>query len=112
MGPVLPGAMEPPELSIGTPEEYEFWRSRRATFLGDRGGEADELGQPNSRLDYKGNRITIYRLADPSDERSVVETISHEILHALLYQTDELRAARAIDIVARPPGHPDRVGGI
>lgn len=104
--------MEHPRVRIGTPEEYAYWSARLTTFLRDRGGEADELEQVNARLNYKDNRLTLYRLRDPADERSVADTISHEILHALLYQMDELRAARLIDLVGKPAGNPARVGGI
>jgi hypothetical protein len=104
--------MEHPSVTVGTSEEYTYWKSRLATFLRDRGGESDELEQVNARLNYRDNRITLYRLADPGDERSVADTISHEILHALLYQMEELRAARLIDLVGKPVGNPARIGGI
>jgi hypothetical protein len=106
------GGMEHPGVAVGTPEEYAYWKARLSTFLRDRGGEADELEQIDARLNYRENRMTLYRLYDPKEERSVADTISHEILHALLYQMEELRAARAIDRVGRPAGHPERVGGI
>ncbi len=104
--------MEHPSVTIGTPEEYSYWKARLSTFLRDRGGEADELEQVDARLNYRDNRITLYRLADPADERSVADTISHEILHSLLYQMEELRAARLIDLVGKPVGNPARIGGI
>jgi hypothetical protein len=104
--------MEHPSVRIGTPEEYAYWKSRLTSFLVDRGGEADDLEQVDARMNYKANQITLYRLSDPSDEGSVADTISHEILHALLYQMEELRAARLIDWVGKPVGNPTRIGGI
>jgi hypothetical protein len=104
--------MEHPSVRIGTPEEYAYWKARLTSFVVDRGGEADELEQVDARLNYKANQITLYRLSNPLDERSVGDTISHEILHALLYQMEELRAARLIDWVGKPVGNPARVGGI
>ena len=104
--------MEHPTVKIGSPEEYAYWKERLTTFLTERGGESDELEQVNARMNYKGNQITLYRLSDPAEERSVADTLSHEILHALLYQMDELRAARLIDWVGKPVGNPARVGGI
>lgn len=103
--------MEHPRVSIGTPEEYAYWKSRLTEFLVDRGGEADNLERVDARLNYKGNRLTLYQLADPANEISVADTISHEILHALLYQMGELRAARLIDLVGKPAGNPERIGG-
>ena len=111
-GTGLARSMEHPRVSVGTPEEHAYWSARRTTFLRDRGGEANELEEVNARLDYKGNRITLFRLADPSEERSVADTISHEVLHALLYQMDELRAARTLDVAERRLGDPERNGGL
>jgi hypothetical protein len=104
--------MEHPTVVVGSPQEYAFWKSRLTEFLVDRGGEADDLERVDARLNYKGNRMTIYQLADPDRELSVADTISHEILHALLYQMGELRAAQLIDFVGKPVGNPDRVGGL
>lgn len=104
--------MEHPRISVGTPAEYRYWMSRLTQFLTERGGEADNLERLDARLHYKGNRLTIYRLARPDDELSVADTISHEILHALLFQMGELWAARMIDLVGKPVGNPARVGGI
>jgi hypothetical protein len=104
--------MEHPSVSVGSPDEYAFWKSRLTEFLVERGGEASDLERVDARLNYKGNRVTLYRLADPSNELSVADTFSHEILHALLYQMGELRAARLIDLVGKPVGNPRRVGGI
>ncbi len=111
-GAGLAGPMEHPRVSVGTPAEHAYWSARLSAFLRDRGGEADELEQVNARLDYKDNRITLYRLADPSEERSVADTISHEVLHAVLYQMDELRAARTLDLAERRLGDPERTGGL
>jgi hypothetical protein len=104
--------VEHPTVSVGTPKEYSYWESRLRQFLIDRGADADALEQVDARLNYKSNRITLYRLADPSEERSVADTISHEFLHAMLYQMREYWAARAIDRVGKPVGHPARIGGI
>ena len=104
--------MEPPTVTIASPEEYTYWNSRLSRFRSDRGGEADERDMVNARLNYRDNRITLYRLADPSDEVSVVGTLSHETLHSLLYQMEELRAARLLDVVGKAVGNPERVGGI
>lgn len=106
------GPMEHPSISVGTPDEYRYWMSRLRDFVSERGGEADALERVDARLNYKGNRLTLYRLSDPTDERSVGDTISHEILHALLYQMGELWAARMIDLVGKPVGNPARTGGI
>lgn len=103
--------VEHPEISIGTPDEYAFWVSRLRAFLVERGADADELEQVDARYNYKANRITLYRLANASDVRSVADTISHEFLHALLYQMGERYAARAIDLVGKPVGNPARWGG-
>lgn len=108
----LPRAMEHPTVSVGTPEEHAYWATRFETFLRDRGGEADARGRILARLDYAENRMTLYGLPDARDERSAADTVSHELLHALFYQLDELRAARTVDLVARPPDDPGRVGGI
>lgn len=104
--------MDHPTVAIGTPEEYAYWKSRLSSILAERGGEVDQLEQVDARLNYRDNRLTLYRLSDPAEERSVADTISHEILHALLYQMGELRAARMIDIVGKPVGNPARIGGI
>jgi hypothetical protein len=104
--------MEHPGVSVGTPEEYRYWMGRLTQFVVDRGGKSDALEQLDARLNYKENRITLYRLSNPADERSVGDTISHEILHALLYQMGELWAARMIDWVGKPVGNPARIGGI
>ena len=104
--------MEHPAVSAGTPADHDYWATRFDTFLRDRGGEADARGRVLARLDYAENRMTLYRLPDARDERSAADTVSHELLHALLYQLDELRAARTVDLVARPADDPRRVGGL
>jgi hypothetical protein len=78
----------------------------------ERGARADDVEQVDARFNYEGNRITLYRLTDPSDERSVAETLSHEYLHALLYQMGEHRAARELDLVSKPVRGGLRIGGI
>jgi len=104
--------MEQPAISVGTPKEYAFWESRLRQFLTERGFAPDHLERVDARYNFKENRITLYRLANPSEERSVADTIAHEFLHALLYQLDERWAAHAIDLVGKPVGNPARIGGI
>jgi hypothetical protein len=103
---------EPPSLTVGSPREYALWEARLRNFLVSMGREASSLERVDARYNYKDNRITIYRLADPKDELSVIETLSHESLHAILYQLGEHFAARAIDLVGKPAGNPGRTGGI
>lgn len=103
--------MDPPAITVGTPKEYAFWVARLRKQLARRGVRPDELEQVDARYNFSGNRIVLYRLAG-SEELSVAATISHEVLHALLEQLGEPFAARAIDLVSRPVGNPDRVGGI
>jgi hypothetical protein len=104
--------MEHPSIAIGTPREYAYWVARLRTFLTGFGASEDALEQVDARYNYKENRITLYRLPDPADERTVSDTLSHEFLHAMLHQMGEPYAARAIDLVGKPVGNPARVGGI
>jgi hypothetical protein len=104
--------VEHPHVTVGTPAEYAYWESQLRKFVTAQGGDPANIERVDARLNYKGNRITLYRLADPSDERSVADTLSHEFLHSLLYQMDELLAARLIDLVGKPVGNPGRIGGI
>jgi hypothetical protein len=104
--------VEPPTIGVGTPQEYAQWLSRLRQFLRSLGADADAIEQVDARFNYKENRITLYRLSDPAEERSVAETLSHEYLHALLYQQGEPFAARALDLVSRPVRSGKRVGGI
>jgi hypothetical protein len=104
--------VEPPAVSVGTPNEYAYWTARLTRFVTERGGEASDLERLDARMNYRENRITLYRLPDLANELSVAETLSHETLHALLYQMGELWAARMIDFVGKPVGNPARVGGI
>jgi hypothetical protein len=101
-----------PTISVGTPSEYAFWLARLRKFWVSAGQPADDLEQIDARYNYETNRISLYRLRDPRDDLSVAETISHELLHALLEQTGETYAARLLDIAAKPARSPDRVGGI
>jgi hypothetical protein len=103
---------DPPSITVGTPREYALWESRLRKFLVSMGRDANSLERVDARYNYRENRITIYRLADPERELSVLETLSHESLHAILYQLGEHVAARAIDRIGRPAGNPERVGGI
>ncbi len=104
--------MEPPTISVGTPAEYAHWESEVRRFLTEMGTDANVLERVDARYNYKDNRITLYRLANPSHEGSVTDTISHEVLHALLFQMGEHFAARAIDLVGKRVGNAARTGGI
>jgi hypothetical protein len=105
-------AVDAPRVSVGSPKEYAYWKSRLAEFVTERGGEAGDLEQVDARMNYRENRVILYQLPDPRNELSIAETLSHETLHALLYQMGELWAARLIDFVGKPVGNPRRVGGI
>lgn len=105
-------AVAHPTVSIGTPAEYAYWEARLRRYLVSMGASADALERVDARYNYRENRITLYRLADPSNSGSVADTLSHELLHALLYQMGEEYAARAIDLVGKPVGNPARIGGI
>ena len=99
-------------ISIGTPQEYSDWVSRLRAVYEARGAPANAIEQIDARYHYRSNRITLYRLPDPTDPVSIAQTLSHEFLHALLYWTGERTAARMIDFVARRVGSSQRVGGI
>jgi iron uptake system EfeUOB component EfeO/EfeM len=81
-------------------------------LLSGGGATPDLLEQIDARYNYLENRISLYRLAEPYDEYSVAETLSHEYLHALLDQLGERRAARTLDLVSRPVRGGARIGGI
>ena len=104
--------MDHPTVSVGTAAEYAYWVKRLRKVLRSRGVLPDELEQVDARYNFEANRIVLYRLAHRTSELSVSETISHEVLHALLEQLGERRAARALDLVSRPVGDPVRVGGV
>jgi hypothetical protein len=104
--------MEPPAIVIGTPEDYSYWVSRLRRSMAESGRDANDLVRVDARYHYASNRITIYRLANPSDERSIADTLAHELLHAVLYQLGEATAARLIDFVGKSVGSPGRTGGI
>ena len=104
--------MEPPKVTVGNPAEYRYWEARVRRFLEGRRKSTIVLERVDARYNYRENRITLYHLADPSDERSVADTLSHEYLHALLYQIGEEWAAHAIDLIGKPVGNPARAGGI
>jgi hypothetical protein len=104
--------LEQPTIAIGTAKEYAYWEVRVRQFLHERGAPPDELERVDARYNFSDRRITLYRLANPSQELSVAETISHEMIHALLDQMGEHLAARAVDLVGKPVGHPARTGGI
>jgi hypothetical protein len=104
--------VEPPSISVGTAREYAYWESRLRKFLTEFRGRESVLERVDARYNYRENRITLYRLATPTDDLSVAETISHEMIHALLFQMGEQFAARAIDLVGKPVGNVSRTGGI
>jgi hypothetical protein len=104
--------VETPAIRVGTPEEYAHWEAELRTFLTGMGRDPSNLERVDARYHYNTNQITLYHLANPSDEFSVADTISHEVLHALLYQMGERLAARAIDWAGAPVGNPRRAGGI
>jgi hypothetical protein len=104
--------VEPPSIRVGSPQEYARWESELRKFLVRMGRDPSNLERVDARYHYQTNQITLYHLADPSNELSVADTISHELLHAMLFQTGEGWAARAIDLVGAPVGNPRRAGGI
>ena len=104
--------MEPPAVGIGTREEYELLNDRARSLLRAEGISPDQLERVDARFNYRSNRITLFHLQDSCDATSVADTISHELLHALLDQAGERHAARLIDLVCRPVGDPDRRGGL
>jgi hypothetical protein len=105
-------AVDDPIITIGTPREYALWFSRLRNFFAAVGANSENLEQVDARYNYRENRITLYHLSHPSDERSVAETLSHEYLHALLFQPGEQDAARRLDLVSKPVRSGDRVGGL
>jgi hypothetical protein len=104
--------VELPAVAIGSPKEYAYWLDRLRKYWARAGASAGDLEQIDARYNYAENRITLYRLRDPSDELSVAETLSHEYLHAILNQWGETWAARQLDLIARPARSSERVGGI
>jgi hypothetical protein len=105
-------ALNHPTVRIGTPKEYALWEGRVRKFLVRMGRRPEDFERVDARYNFQENRLTLYLLSDPTEELSVAGTISHELLHALLDQLGEHRAARALDLVARPAGRRDRMGGM
>ena len=101
-----------PAISVGSPKEYAYWMDHLGKVWAKLGLPSEDLEQIDARYNYEAKRITLYRLRDPSEDLSVVETISHEYLHALLDQGGEGYAARQLDFVAKPARSSERVGGI
>jgi hypothetical protein len=101
-----------PDVSIGTRQEYAEWISRLREAFQRSGGSPDAIEQVDARYNYSSNRITLYRMPDPFDPLSISQTPSHEFLRALLYWSGERTAARMIDLVAKPVGSSERVGGV
>jgi hypothetical protein len=103
---------DPPAIRIGKREEYLSWKSKARTYLRELGEDPLALERVDATFNYARNRILLFNLPDPGRELSIAETISHEILHSLLEQTQERWAARALDKVVKPVGDPSRVGGV
>lgn len=105
-------AVAQPAISVGTPREYGEWLARLREAIASDGAAPDAIERIDARYNYRENRITIYGFPDPADELSISQTLSHEYLHALLSYLGEHLAARLIDLIAKPVGNSDRVGGI
>ena len=104
--------MRHPSVSIGSVKEYEVGESRAREYLREYQIDPGQLVRVDARFDYVGNRITLFHLQDPKVELSVVDTLSHEVLHALLDQAGEWIAARTLDLICKAVGDPDRRGGL
>jgi hypothetical protein len=104
--------LEAPTIRVGPPHEYALWLDRLRVFLTNIGANADDIEQVDARYNYEENRITLYRLSHASEELSVAETLSHEYLHALLYQMGEQGAARSLDLISKPVRSGKRIGGV
>jgi hypothetical protein len=105
-------AMRHPTISAGTPAEYARGEARAREYLREYQIDPEQLVRVDARFDYLSNRIILFRLQEPGNELSVGDTVSHEILHALLDQEGEWLAARTLDLVCKPVGDPDRRGGL
>lgn len=101
-----------PIVHAGTPAEYAAWNARAQRFLRESGRDPADLERIDATISYSSNRILLFALLVPGEPYSVAETLAHEVLHALLDQLGERRAARALDYVSRPAGLPGRSGGI
>jgi hypothetical protein len=99
-------------VGVGSPKEYARWVARAREYLRELRQDPDQLDYVDARFGYRANRITLLHLQDPGRELSVADTLSHEVLHSLLDQIGESFAARTIDVVCKPVGHPQRRGGI
>lgn len=104
--------MEPPAIHVGTREEYQRWAAKAEAFLAENSVCPDQLERVDSTINYRANLILLFNLQDPASELSVADTLAHELLHALLDQLGERRAARTLDLVARPVLERDRRGGV
>src|SRR5579863_6220448 len=100
--------MDAPSIEVGSPTEYAEWVARAREYLREFRRDPDQLDYVDARFGYRSNRITLLRLQDPHRELSVSDTLSHEVLHSLLDQLGERYAARTLDMVCRPVGHPLR----
>ncbi|MGI0155908.1 MAG: hypothetical protein ACREDE_07245, partial [Thermoplasmata archaeon] len=66
-------------------------------MLEEAGRDPASLDRVDATINYARNRIILFNLADPQRETSVADTVSHEVLHALLEELGELWAARSLD---------------
>jgi hypothetical protein len=105
-------SFEHPSIKVGSRQEYLNWKSRARIYLRELGRDPAALERVDATFNYRLSRILLFNLPDPTRELSVAETISHEILHALLEQMQERWGARALDRVVKPVGDANRVGGI
>ena len=103
---------EHPRIDLGSTRAYRYWTARAREYLRESGRDPAALDRTDATINYAQNRMILFHLADPRNELSVAETVSHEVIHALLEQLGERGAARALDSVARSVGRVDRAGGV
>jgi hypothetical protein len=104
--------MQLPTIVVGTRAQYQLWEVRAQEFLKSQQICPDQLDRVDSTINYTRNRITLFNLQDPSDEWSIADTLSHEILHSLLEQLGERWATRSMDMICKPVKSPERRGGV
>jgi hypothetical protein len=97
---------------VGTTADYRKYEDRARRYLQELGRDPASLDRVAATINYRENRVLLFGLPDPSEELSVVDTLAHELLHAILDQLGEGWAARRLDEVVRPVGRADRVGGV
>jgi len=99
-------------VSVGSPEEYRRSTALARQYLRENKVDPSQLERVDAVLNYSRNQITLFNLADPANELSVAETLSHESIHSLLDQVGEIWAARTLDRVTKHVRDPARRGGI